>query len=116
MQISRKAPRNATCRAPSHDPPPGASTCSFGFDGGRTRTRTLDPLIKSQLLYQLSYAPVTPAAGPAAGGGLYQLHPVVSSDEVIRNSPGPLAGPAGFRQIRAALGRNGHPPITTRPS
>jgi hypothetical protein len=26
-------------------------------DGGRTRTRTLDPLIKSQLLYQLSYAP-----------------------------------------------------------
>ena len=26
-------------------------------DGGRTRARTLDPLIKSQLLYQLSYAP-----------------------------------------------------------
>src|SRR5882762_6598782 len=26
-------------------------------NGGRTRTRTLDPLIKSQLLYQLSYAP-----------------------------------------------------------
>src|SRR5262249_15046932 len=26
-------------------------------DGGRTRTRTWDPLIKSQLLYQLSYAP-----------------------------------------------------------
>ncbi len=25
--------------------------------GGRTRTRTLDKLIKSQLLYQLSYAP-----------------------------------------------------------
>ena len=25
--------------------------------GGRTRTRTWDPLIKSQLLYQLSYAP-----------------------------------------------------------
>ena len=25
--------------------------------GGRTGTRTLDPLIKSQLLYQLSYAP-----------------------------------------------------------
>jgi hypothetical protein len=25
--------------------------------GGCTRTRTLDPLIKSQLLYQLSYAP-----------------------------------------------------------
>lgn len=28
-----------------------------GNFGGRTRTRTLDPLIKSQLLYQLSYAP-----------------------------------------------------------
>ena len=27
------------------------------FIGGRTRTRTWDPLIKSQLLYQLSYAP-----------------------------------------------------------
>jgi hypothetical protein len=25
--------------------------------GGRSRTRTCDPLIKSQLLYQLSYAP-----------------------------------------------------------
>jgi hypothetical protein len=28
-----------------------------GFVGGRSRTRTCDPLIKSQLLYQLSYAP-----------------------------------------------------------
>jgi hypothetical protein len=28
-------------------------------DGGRTRARTWDPLIKSQLLYQLSYAPGT---------------------------------------------------------
>ena len=26
-------------------------------NGGRTRARTWDPLIKSQLLYQLSYAP-----------------------------------------------------------
>ena len=33
--------------------------------GGRTRTRTLDPLIKSQLLYQLSYAPGMPRQGPA---------------------------------------------------
>jgi hypothetical protein len=31
------------------------------FDGGRTRARTLDPLIKSQLLYQLSYAPIAAA-------------------------------------------------------
>jgi hypothetical protein len=29
----------------------------FDLLGGRTRTRTLDPLIKSQLLYHLSYAP-----------------------------------------------------------
>ncbi len=28
--------------------------------GGRTRARTWDPLIKSQLLYQLSYAPHRP--------------------------------------------------------
>ena len=27
------------------------------LNGGRTRARTWDPLIKSQLLYQLSYAP-----------------------------------------------------------
>ncbi len=33
--------------------------------GGRTRTRTLDPLIKSQLLYQLSYAPTAPLSGEA---------------------------------------------------
>ena len=32
------------------------------INGGRTRARTLDPLIKSQLLYQLSYAPIEPAA------------------------------------------------------
>jgi hypothetical protein len=31
---------------------------SLGFCGGRSRARTYDPLIKSQLLYQLSYAPV----------------------------------------------------------
>jgi hypothetical protein len=31
-----------------------------GVSGGRTRIRTLDPLIKSQLLYQLSYAPDAP--------------------------------------------------------
>ena len=37
-----------------------------GINGGRTRTRTWDPLIKSQLLYQLSYAPenAAPPKGP----------------------------------------------------
>ena len=34
-----------------------AATMQFEIIGGRTRIRTLDPLIKSQLLYQLSYAP-----------------------------------------------------------
>ena len=33
--------------------------------GGRTRTRTLDPLIKSQLLYQLSYAPFARKPDPS---------------------------------------------------
>src|SRR4051794_6924143 len=38
----------------------GASCSMFaGFIGGRSRDRTYDPLIKSQLLYQLSYAPGT---------------------------------------------------------
>ena len=44
---------------------------AFVFDGGRTRARTLDPLIKSQLLYQLSYAPIeTAGAGPRARPGM----------------------------------------------
>jgi hypothetical protein len=30
------------------------------FAGGCSRTRTCDPLIKSQLLYQLSYTPIPP--------------------------------------------------------
>jgi hypothetical protein len=33
------------------------------MSGGRSRARTYDPLIKSQLLYQLSYAPA-----PSLGG------------------------------------------------
>jgi hypothetical protein len=37
--------------------------------GGRTRARTWDPLIKSQLLYQLSYAPGLPSAGGPARQG-----------------------------------------------
>ena len=36
--------------------------------GGRTRTRTWDPLIKSQLLYQLSYAPGSPVRETRASG------------------------------------------------
>jgi hypothetical protein len=40
-------------------------------DGGRTRTRTWDPLIKSQLLYQLSYAP---ARGKAQHRPFSKMH------------------------------------------
>src|SRR3984957_7279253 len=36
--------------------------------GGRTRARTWDPLIKSQLLYQLSYAPGTSPETATARG------------------------------------------------
>src|SRR5262249_19472542 len=39
----------------------------LGKFGGRTRTRTLDPLIKSQLLYQLSYAPGPTGSVPRRG-------------------------------------------------
>jgi hypothetical protein len=52
----------------------GKKRCNFS--GGRTRTRTLDPLIKSQLLYQLSYAPHAPSR---AGRVLYQSNAVLSS-------------------------------------
>ena len=31
---------------------------SFNFSGGGTEIRTLDPMIKSHLLYQLSYASI----------------------------------------------------------
>ena len=34
----------------------GERDSGYEEDGGRTRARTWDPLIKSQLLYQLSYA------------------------------------------------------------
>jgi hypothetical protein len=45
---------------PQKPKPPSRLPYTSVFDeiGGCTRTRTLDPLIKSQLLYQLSYAPV----------------------------------------------------------
>ncbi len=37
--------------------PFGGVRCAGSGNGGRNRIRTYDPLIKSQLLYQLSYAP-----------------------------------------------------------
>jgi hypothetical protein len=46
---------------PRADRPAARHKCLFllGNFGGRTWARTKDPLIKSQLLYQLSYASVS---------------------------------------------------------
>ena len=54
----------------------------FDFVGGRTRTRTWDPLIKSQLLYQLSYAPEMPAAVGPQG-----LRPVAKRVPTVQGRP-----------------------------
>ena len=63
--------RAAQAAAPFLDSTTKMSVSIFAFDGGRTRARTLDPLIKSQLLYQLSYAPIEIAgAGPRARPGM----------------------------------------------
>ena len=40
-----------------------------GFSGEPNRIRTCDPLIKSQLLYQLSYGPITGALIMATSKG-----------------------------------------------
>src|SRR5262245_28668799 len=79
--------------------------------GGRTRTRTWDPLIKSQLLYQLSYAPeMPPAKAPQGLGPVAKRVPTVQrrlpwtcvnllgvpQDSPLRSSPrkrGPSPGP-----------------------
>ena len=60
----------------------------LGKFGGRTRTRTWDPLIKSQLLYQLSYAPEN-AARPKGLGPVAKRVPTVQgrSEEIVGQSP-----------------------------
>jgi hypothetical protein len=45
----------------------------LGSDGGRSRARTYDPLIKSQLLYQLSYTPIRSGAMRPAKARLIQI-------------------------------------------
>ncbi len=44
-------------------------------NGGRSRARTYDPLIKSQLLYQLSYAPPIVRGIAGSGGGYTKAAP-----------------------------------------
>ena len=54
-----------TCRR--NMAPPSIKASVFNVEnGGRTWARTKDPLIKSQLLYQLSYASVTGGAALGA--------------------------------------------------
>src|SRR5450759_4527916 len=66
--------------------------------GGRTRARTWDPLIKSQLLYQLSYAPGLPSAGsPARRGSL------------SKGAPGCPAAPGSPSQSKQRKSRRAHP-------
>src|SRR5271165_6028894 len=72
---------------------------SFDFDGGRTRARTLDPLIKSQLLYQLSYAPIEIAGprarrGQAFSKGAVGCPALTGPDLRLRVTPGKTAGGA----------------------
>src|SRR5689334_10300048 len=51
--------------------PKGNSSRSLNFreNGGCSRIRTYDPLIKSQLLYQLSYTPIRRSEALASPGG-----------------------------------------------
>ena len=67
---------------------PTALTRLFGKFGGRTRTRTWDPLIKSQLLYHLSYAPAwAPLLGVRAKAGLLaERFPPVQKARIGRKS------------------------------
>src|SRR5690242_5274036 len=58
--------------------------------GGRTRARTWDPLIKSQLLYQLSYAPGRRPEKPSRGGSFSKATPhcPAKGRKFSRPSPG----------------------------
>ncbi len=57
MTASLSENRVGTCR--QNKAPPSRKASFFNVEnGGRTWARTKDPLIKSQLLYQLSYASI----------------------------------------------------------
>ncbi len=86
----------------------------LGEFGGRDRDRTCDPLIKSQLLYQLSYAPILwPVAVPpsAVDGGCIvggRVRPQGVFSKTGRGAFGlwkSLVGPAVWRGRQAALAR-----------
>jgi hypothetical protein len=65
---------------------PRDALAPFGTtDGGGDGTRTHDPLLAKQVLYQLSYAPdlrgATPALGARAAGPI--THVAASSDRLV---------------------------------
>jgi hypothetical protein len=71
--------------------------------GGRTRARTWDPLIKSQLLYQLSYAPETRARESfGKAGRLAKRPPDVQQSGPIFPRLQPPSMTAKSRRIPAA--------------
>ena len=64
--------------------------------GGRTRARTWDPLIKSQLLYQLSYAPNSPFADGEAA-------PHIAKGVGLVDTAGPGFFPNDYRAFAAPV-------------
>jgi hypothetical protein len=105
--ITKSVARDPFCSRPSFRETIGKEEF---FLGGRTRARTWDPLIKSQLLYQLSYAPGSDPETATARGRRLAKRP---SD--VQQACGLFAGnrrPGNYRKmhripaIRAAPGAN----------
>src|SRR3546814_15014369 len=81
---------------------------SIEENGGRTRARTWDPLIKSQLLYQLSYASIAVPAWPdpvgsapgstSPGGGQHENAALKALPDSQRGSASPPNGSASRRE------------------
>jgi hypothetical protein len=63
--------------------------CFAAQVGGCTRARTSDPLIKSQLLYQLSYAPTVPG----------RARNITTGDRPVHRGHPPFWGPISGTQI-----------------
>src|SRR3954466_11796968 len=78
--------------------------------GGRTRTRTWDPLIKSQLLYQLSYAPeklaatVVPLERGCCSKAIW-LSPATGNPDLAEPCPQEAPPCTALRTKRKAAGR-----------
>ena len=74
----------------------------MGPSGGGYRTRTCDPLLAKQVLYQLSYTPVRVlVVGPSG------LEPPTSRLSVVRSSQlsyGPVSGPLSGGGYRTRTG------------